>query len=167
MSWEAIGAVGEVVGAIGVIATLAYLSVQIRHSSKVGMATVQQNVHDGHQLIYTAVLDNQDLMRRFMAGESLDDREQTDILNLYLMLTDSHQNYFLHHKLGLFDDESLTSMQPRLIILFGTPSGRQWLEENKEHYRRDFVEYVFNLLERDGRSTNEVQPYLGPKSNDT
>ncbi len=30
MNWEAIGAVGEVLGAIGVIVTLGYLAVQIR-----------------------------------------------------------------------------------------------------------------------------------------
>ena len=33
MNWEAVGAISEVVGAIGVIATLAYLAVQIRQNS--------------------------------------------------------------------------------------------------------------------------------------
>ena len=32
MSWEAIGAVGEVVGAVAVLATLLYLAVQIRQN---------------------------------------------------------------------------------------------------------------------------------------
>lgn len=31
MNWDAIGAVGEVLGAVAVIATLAYLAVQVRH----------------------------------------------------------------------------------------------------------------------------------------
>ncbi len=34
MNWEAIGAIGEVVGAIGVIATLGYLAFQIRQNTK-------------------------------------------------------------------------------------------------------------------------------------
>ena len=33
MNWEATAAVAELLGALGVIATLAYLAVQIRHSS--------------------------------------------------------------------------------------------------------------------------------------
>lgn len=33
MNWEAIGAIGEIAGAIGVIATLLYLSVQVRSST--------------------------------------------------------------------------------------------------------------------------------------
>ena len=34
MNWDAVSAVGEVRGAVGVIATLAYLSVQIRQNTK-------------------------------------------------------------------------------------------------------------------------------------
>ena len=34
MNWESIGAIGEVLGAIGVIATLLYLSVQIRQNTR-------------------------------------------------------------------------------------------------------------------------------------
>ena len=34
MNWEAIGAVGEVVGAIAVVATLVYLATQIRQNTK-------------------------------------------------------------------------------------------------------------------------------------
>ena len=33
MNWEAVGAIGEVVGALGVIATLLYLAIQIRRST--------------------------------------------------------------------------------------------------------------------------------------
>ena len=34
MNWEAIGAVGEVLGAIGVIVTLGYLAVRIRQNTR-------------------------------------------------------------------------------------------------------------------------------------
>ena len=34
MNWEAIGAVGEILGAIAVIGTLIYLAVQVRHSKE-------------------------------------------------------------------------------------------------------------------------------------
>ena len=34
MNWEAIGAVGEILGAIGVIATLGYLAAQIRQNTR-------------------------------------------------------------------------------------------------------------------------------------
>ncbi len=34
MNWDAIGAVGEIVGAAGVILSLVYLAAQIRHNTK-------------------------------------------------------------------------------------------------------------------------------------
>lgn len=34
MNWDALGAIGEMLGAIGVIATLLYLSVQIRQNTR-------------------------------------------------------------------------------------------------------------------------------------
>ena len=42
MNWEAIGAVGELLGAIGVIVTLGYLAVQIRQNTR---ATGASTVH--------------------------------------------------------------------------------------------------------------------------
>ncbi len=43
MNWDAIGAVGETLGAIAVIATLAYLAAQIRESRKATLADVYQS----------------------------------------------------------------------------------------------------------------------------
>jgi hypothetical protein len=34
MNWEAIGAIGEIVGAVAVVATLFYLAVQVRQNSR-------------------------------------------------------------------------------------------------------------------------------------
>jgi len=44
MNWEAIGAIGEIVGAIGVIITLVYLAVQIRSSARATEAQVHANL---------------------------------------------------------------------------------------------------------------------------
>ena len=44
MNWEAIGAIGEIVGAAGVIVTLAYLAAQIRHSNRVSEHASFKNI---------------------------------------------------------------------------------------------------------------------------
>jgi hypothetical protein len=43
MSWEAIGAIGEVVGAIAVVLTLVYLAVQVRENTKSSRIQERQN----------------------------------------------------------------------------------------------------------------------------
>ena len=43
MNWDAIGAIGEILGAIAVVATLAYLALQIKQARKATLADVYQN----------------------------------------------------------------------------------------------------------------------------
>ena len=43
MNWDAIGAIGEIIGAAGVISTLIYLAIQIRqNTTAMNRATVRQ-----------------------------------------------------------------------------------------------------------------------------
>ena len=44
MNWEAIGAVGEIVGALGVIVTLAYLATQVRQNTDSMQASSELNL---------------------------------------------------------------------------------------------------------------------------
>ena len=39
MNWEAIGAIGEIVGAVAVVLTLAYLAIQVRHAKEAAADT--------------------------------------------------------------------------------------------------------------------------------
>ena len=58
MSWEALGALGEVIGAVAVVFTLAFLAVQIRHGSR----SIDQNNALAES---EAVTRSVDLMTRF------------------------------------------------------------------------------------------------------
>ena len=57
MNWEAIGAIGEILGAIAVVATLSYLATQTRQSRKATLADVYQNraVHRGASTLQIAL----------------------------------------------------------------------------------------------------------------
>jgi hypothetical protein len=47
LDWEAVGAIGEIVGAVGVLATLIYLAAQIRDNTRSLQAASLQSVLDG------------------------------------------------------------------------------------------------------------------------
>ena len=49
MNWDAIAAIGEILGAAGVIASLVYLSIQLRKSDETARAQSLQSVLDGHR----------------------------------------------------------------------------------------------------------------------
>ena len=46
MNWEAIGAIGEITGALAVVVTLVYLSFQLRHNTYATRASTAQALED-------------------------------------------------------------------------------------------------------------------------
>ena len=49
MDWNAIGAIGEILGAVAVVATLGYLAVQTRHSVAATQANTRQAILESDQ----------------------------------------------------------------------------------------------------------------------
>ena len=56
MNWEAIGATGEILGAVGVMVTLGYLAVQVRASTRQSRATMTQSIVDGVNGVHHATM---------------------------------------------------------------------------------------------------------------
>ncbi len=80
MDWNAIGAIGEVIGGVGVIFTLFYLALQIRQNTK---ATQKQSFRDAMEFIYTSsnpLIQDPILAELYLRGmndfHSLDDAEK-------------------------------------------------------------------------------------------
>jgi len=73
MNWEAIGAIAEMLGSIGVLATLIYLAIQIRvNSREVSDNTVQQVLERSvANLSDSLIAGHEPLLRRFSRGEEL------------------------------------------------------------------------------------------------
>lgn len=59
MNWEAIGAVGEVVGAVAVVGTLAYLAVQIRAQARDAKLAAVQTLTSNIMEAYSGLMEPQ------------------------------------------------------------------------------------------------------------
>lgn len=80
VNWEAIGAIGEVLGAIGVVVTLAYLATQLRQNTRALRATsIDSATKIGNETRF-ALLADPDMTGIYMRGlsdvESLDPLER-------------------------------------------------------------------------------------------
>ena len=49
MNWEALSAIGELVGAVGVVATLFYVAVQVRQNTRAVRAATLNAITSSHQ----------------------------------------------------------------------------------------------------------------------
>lgn len=105
MNWEALGAIGEIVGAVGVIATLGYLAVQIRQNTRSSRATFLFQAQAEFMRIQEGIFGNPDnarllalLRNRELPPDlSLDQLERISafsngLMNMYVSLAMAHAN---------------------------------------------------------------------------
>ncbi len=95
MNWEAIGAIGEILGAVGVILTVGYLALQVRQNTKIVRSASYLDVATQVKDIFMSVSTNKelaDLITQALMGSEVLDRSGTMRVN----------NYFLS-LLGIFE----------------------------------------------------------------
>ena len=56
MNWDAIGAIGEIIGAIAVVLSLIYLSVQVKKQSEESKIAGMHNIAVGFRELYIALI---------------------------------------------------------------------------------------------------------------
>jgi hypothetical protein len=103
INWEAIGAIGEVVGAIAVVVTLLYLSVQLRQNTRAVEHSIQRGVHaDASAWVYKLV-ENAELTELYRAGMNGDDLSSNDRLRFSLLMGQLVGHWNHAYSAGAFD----------------------------------------------------------------
>lgn len=64
MNWDAIGAIAESLGVIGVIVTVVYVAVQIRHNSQAVQGATEQALMTQEMALYALVAEHANIYRR-------------------------------------------------------------------------------------------------------
>jgi hypothetical protein len=109
MNWEALGAIGEIVGAIAVVVTLGYLAVQIRQNTKAVKASTHQSLIDSTLSYQALTLNNPEVARIRLAGSrsfsELTEEDQYRCRAAMEMMFRLFENAFVQHGRGTLDDE--------------------------------------------------------------
>ncbi len=123
MNWDAIGAIGEILGALAVVGSLIYVGRQFRHSS----------THSLHSLYAQTVSNfsanpaNADVIFRGNNDPSqLTDAEQ---FHYTMMLHDLHNAVSVNweqYQRGLINEEAKDRLLKVAAIYTSTPGGRAW-----------------------------------------
>ena len=154
MNWDALGAVAELLGAIAVFLTLAYLAVQIRQSSKAldlqnhfAAAQIMQARTDTMMAFLSSISASAENTKagtqivEFSEGDNIDDfsKEEADKITMILqMQRGMFENLYDQNKRGLLTDgyyegaptANLKSIAPALLA-FGIPMSGEF--ENEVH----------------------------------
>ena len=102
MNWDALGAIGEIVGAAAVVFSVIYLALQIKASSSQAATIAEQDLLEKFNHTLEPLVTNErfaKIISKLFAGEELKDDERisyiTNVnraLNTYYMAQTAHQN---------------------------------------------------------------------------
>ena len=164
MNWEAISAIGEVVGATAVFISLLYLALQIRNSRRsdqiVAAAGTASAVHDWiGQIVRDETL--YDLYRRGLTDyESLSRSEKGRYSLLLFQLFRSGETGWVQLQMGVLDAGYWTGIEATLNYVFRTTGGKRFLAKNSSFFHAGFYSVVQKLL-AEADSTENVSHDTG------
>lgn len=152
MNWDGIGAVGEIVGAVAVIVSLVYLSVQVKHTNKLARNASTQSVIASEATFASILLQHAGVWNKVISGESfvdaIEEREGIILFNLYLLDT---ENRFRQWKNGFLEDQSWQGREKMLDKMVILPIYKIWKKSlSVASYSKDFLDLLDEVRERLG-----------------
>jgi len=146
MNWDAIGAIGEVVGAAGVIVTLGYLAMQIRANTRALRAESRRAVRQGSREANLAIAAEGDLARIFDSGirdpTTLDSVEKTRFAFALSELINASQEALAEMQRGSGDSNVFEEFVTPALGFLRTPGGRWYWDRYGGGYSDAFQAYV-------------------------
>ena len=148
MNWEALGAIGELLGAAGVIATLMYLSVQMRQNTRAMRAATLNAVTASQQAELRWSSDISLAMRRALhRPDELTEDDTHQVTEWMTAAFLARENEFSQNRQGLLDRDKWEQSKIIVQVISGMPWVQSWWAEYGRHvYTAEFVEWVERVM---------------------
>ena len=148
MNWDAIGAIGEIVGALAVVVSLVYLAIQIKAQNNESKAATVQHALDGYASAISRLQDP-DLAEIWIAGiEDFDSLSDAQRLRFTMYLTAALrmvENAYYQWQNQRLDDETWRALSAIVKDVKSTYAFSEIFEERRHQFRIEFAEYVDQL----------------------
>jgi hypothetical protein len=156
MNWDAIGAVGQVLGSAAVFVTLFYMTLQVRESRKSNRSVAHATWAAGQGALLGQVSTNRDLSDLLLNGcfapQELDDKTwhpfMTWLQQLLYNTTAIHQM----NADGVVSDDMLELELNKAIAVLRTPGASQWWRAGgRTHVSAELAAVLDDRLEKSNR----------------
>ncbi len=135
MNWEAIGAIGEILGAIAVLVTLVYLAAQIRQNSRFVRAATYHSTSRARNEFNFAVAMTPELSALLVRARddstSFDAEERQRFNSLMWGFFNLFEDSLMQRTNGLLTRESWESTRWAMADMLSSPGVRDWVQRNR------------------------------------
>jgi hypothetical protein len=174
MNWEAIGAIGEIIGAIGVIFTLGYLAYQIRQNTAqleqnertaiaAAVSVSATNYRENRRHIYT----NRDVAATVLQGmsdpDNLDEVDQYRFRFIAQNTMDALWDLYSQTVITNFSPETWSTQGVGLVKRVFMTNGGSWFWKNhRDEYAEQFRNEIDEILGPSAESPERHQFFWSP-----
>ena len=147
MNWDAIGAVGETIGAVAVVVSVLYLAFQVKLGTKHSRANTQHQIVQDIQAHQNILKENPNLFRRGYSGLSnLTDDEKVVFGTYFADVVSTFESTLRLRNAGLVEDTIWSGHRAFMFALLQTPGGLEWWSEWKGLFSKDVSGYIEKAL---------------------
>ncbi len=150
MNWDALGALAELAGAVGVIASLVYLASQIRQNTRAVRSATYQSLTDSSMSFSALVAGDPILSSLFDRGMDDFSSLESDARVRFAFLMQSYlrmlENSFHQHRDGMLDEERWQRTASTLRMATVRPGFSQWWSSPRAPFAASFEAFVNKQL---------------------
>ena len=162
MNWEALGAIGEIVGAIAVVLTVGYLAVQIRQNTQqitenvrsLRVAAFQSIQQSGHQVRAQVLAEAGSALKGLREPESLTPEERLKFNMVMMGVVLNLREVFLLRRWEAVDPQFWEIMEQFIGQVARQPGGRAYFERFAQIDSSEFGAELRRLLAEAPASTS-------------
>ena len=147
MNWGMVAAIAELLGALGVIASLVYLATQVRASSLQAKHAAAQSVLSQVQSVAQTLAANPQLADVYARGtrglEHLNgDAELLQFSGQVVSAFRPYEELYYYHQDGVIDDWTWKSVEALLGVQAGSAGFSQWWQVRRSFFSPEFQAYL-------------------------
>jgi len=151
VNWEAISAIGQIVGAIAVVISLIYVAREIRSNARAARLASMGTANEWLRQI-TVHPELRDLYHRGLEDyESLEKADKRGFSTLMLQLFNIYQEMYYQHLENHLDPRQWVTIDAAMCdVINANPGIQTWWRSQPSHwFNEEFVKYV-NQLQQPG-----------------
>jgi hypothetical protein len=153
MTLEHIFQISQIAAALGVIASLVFVGLQVRDNAKAVRSAAAQAVQDDYSHFFMTLGCSPSALATHLKGmtdlDALSDVEKAQFVSISMVYLSDAQNAFHQWKEGHLADELWSCWEALLMNLVNTPGGAAFWRERSYIFGAQFQREVKNIMSRE------------------
>ncbi|MEP5570035.1 MAG: hypothetical protein ABJN62_19500 [Halioglobus sp.] len=146
MNWEALGAIAELIGGLGVIVTLGYLALQIRGSNRVASAQSRQSMSAFAMSISRFHAEFADRCAKVGSSEQLTPGDKEFQYWNHMQMLTYGESYYHQFQLGLMPDSHWKGFSNWIEAYSNTNGFDEFWEQEGNSFALDYCAWINERL---------------------